>query len=147
MPGRSGNEIGPRTGKLPGSGFAEGRRRGRVSGMLTTPRISAFLGGLAVVSVCAAALAEEPPASAAHRAFRPVAAPTVPDVRGPARTDVDRFILAALDAKGLAPGPEADRTTLVRRVAFDLTGLPPTVAEIDGFLADISPDAYERMVG
>jgi hypothetical protein len=81
-----------------------------------------------------------------HRAFQPVTRPKIPDVRGDARTAVDRFVLAALEAKGAALNPEADRTTLIRRVAFDLTGLPPTVAEIDAFLADKSPNAYERMV-
>src|SRR5262245_50386592 len=81
-----------------------------------------------------------------HPAFRLAVRPPVPDVRGAARTDVDRFILAALEAKGLALNPEADRRTLIRRVSFDLTGLPPTPAEIDAFLADKSPDAYERML-
>lgn len=70
----------------------------------------------------------------------------MPAVRGTARTDVDRFILAALEAKKRTHGAEADRATLIRRVAFDLTGLPPTVAEIDAFLADKSADAYEKMV-
>jgi hypothetical protein len=82
----------------------------------------------------------------AHWAFRPVVRPTSPAARGPARTAVDRFLLAALEAKGLTFNPEADRLTLVRRVSFDLTGLPPTPAEIDAFLADRSPDAYERLV-
>jgi hypothetical protein len=59
---------------------------------------------------------------------------------------VDRFVLAALESKGLALNPEADRPTLVRRVAFDLTGLPPTVAEIDAYASGASPDAYEKMV-
>ncbi|MBN9518298.1 DUF1553 domain-containing protein [bacterium] len=90
--------------------------------------------------------ADEPPGPESHRAFRPVGRPKVPDVRGPARTTVDRFILAALEAKQLTLNPEADRPTLVRRVAFDLTGLPPTVAEIDAFVADRSADAYEKMV-
>jgi len=106
---------------------------------------------VALCFVAAAALvrsvaADEPPGPETHRAFRPVVRPKVPDVRGPARTAVDRFILAALEAKQLTLSPEADRLTLVRRVAFDLTGLPPTVAEIDAFVADISPNAYEKMV-
>ncbi|HEY3788707.1 MAG TPA: DUF1549 and DUF1553 domain-containing protein [Urbifossiella sp.] len=81
-----------------------------------------------------------------HRNFTPVVRPRLPEVRGTVRTDVDRFILVALEAKKLSLNPEADRTTLIRRVAFDLTGLPPTVAEIDAFLADKSPDAYAKMV-
>jgi hypothetical protein len=90
--------------------------------------------------------AGDPPRPETHRAFQPVVRPKVPEVRGDARTGVDRFTLAALEAKGVAPNPEADRPTLIRRVALDLTGLPPTVTEIDAFLADRSPGAYERMV-
>jgi hypothetical protein len=59
---------------------------------------------------------------------------------------VDRFLLARLQAAGLSPNPRADKLTLLRRVTYDLTGLPPTVAEQDAFLADQSPDAYERVV-
>ncbi|HEX6960969.1 MAG TPA: DUF1549 domain-containing protein, partial [Lacipirellula sp.] len=59
---------------------------------------------------------------------------------------VDRFILAKLEARGLSFSPEADRATLARRVYFDLTGLPPSLEEIDAFLADESPDAYEKLV-
>src|SRR5262245_36139380 len=81
-----------------------------------------------------------------HWAFRPVIRPRQTDVRGTCRTPVDRFILAALETRGAGLNPEADRPTLVRRVCFDLTGLPPTPGEIDAFLADHSPDAYERMV-
>ena len=62
------------------------------------------------------------------------------------RNPIDRFVLARIEAEGRAPAPEADRERLIRRVTFDLTGLPPTLAEIDAFLADRDPDAYERLV-
>ncbi len=62
------------------------------------------------------------------------------------RTDIDYFILARLEAEKLRPSPEADKSTLLRRVSFDLTGLPPTIAEVDAFLAEKSPKAYERVV-
>ena len=80
--------------------------------------------------------------------FRPLAAPAVPE---PARTDwarndIDRFVLARLEEKGLTPLGPADRRRLIRRATFDLTGLPPTPAEIDAFLADESPDAFEKVV-
>src|SRR5262249_45201274 len=113
--------------------------------MLTALRIVPCCGlVLALVSLSGAA--DEPPAPEPHRAFRPVARPKVPEVKGTARTGVDRFILAALEAKQLTLSPEAVRATLIRRVCFDLTGLPPTVAEVAEYLADRSPDAYEKMV-
>ena len=62
------------------------------------------------------------------------------------RNPIDNFVLARLEREGLKPSPEADKATLLRRVYFDLTGLPPTPAEIDAFLADHSPDAYEKRV-
>src|SRR5947209_8819720 len=81
-----------------------------------------------------------------HWAFRPVKPLQPPTVQGTSRTPIDAFILAALQAKGRTINPEADRLTLVRRVSFDLTGLPPTLPEIDAFLKDREPGAYERMV-
>jgi hypothetical protein len=68
----------------------------------------------------------------------------VPDVVAP--TDIDRFILAALQPKGLMPAAEADRLTLVRRLHYDLTGLPPTPEEADAFVNDPAPDAYAKLV-
>ncbi len=80
--------------------------------------------------------------------FRPLAAPAVPEPArtGWARNDIDRFVLAGLEEKGLVPLGPADRSQLVRRATFDLTGLPPTPSEIDAFLADESPDAFEQVV-
>ncbi len=71
-----------------------------------------------------------------------------PDVRdrGWIKNDLDRFILAKLEDKDLAPAPPADRLTLLRRATFDLTGLPPTESEIRKFLEDDSPDAFARVV-
>ena len=74
--------------------------------------------------------------------------PVLPKVKNDAWTKnpIDRFVLAKLEAKGLKPNPEASRETLIRRLSFDLTGLPPTIAEIDAFLNDKSPNAYEKVV-
>ena len=62
------------------------------------------------------------------------------------RNDIDRFILARLEKEGIAPAPEADKRTLIRRLSFDLVGLPPTPDDVDAFLADKSPKAYEKVV-
>ncbi|HVS35878.1 MAG TPA: DUF1549 domain-containing protein, partial [Gemmataceae bacterium] len=80
--------------------------------------------------------------------LQPMHRPAIPDVknRNWARNPIDSFILAALEAKGMAPAPEADRRTYIRRATFDLIGLPPTPEEIDAFLKDDSPDAYEKLV-
>jgi hypothetical protein len=85
------------------------------------------------------------PAAPTHWAFLPPKRPPVPAVPG-APHPVDAFLLAKLSAKGLAFSPEADRLTLLRRVTIDLTGLPPTPAEQDAYLADRSADAYEKVV-
>jgi len=82
--------------------------------------------------------------------LRPLARPPVPPLTpgdaARARNPVDAFVLAKLREQGLSPSPEADRRTLIRRLAFDLIGLPPTPAEVDAFAADPAPDAYERLV-
>src|SRR5205814_2855992 len=62
------------------------------------------------------------------------------------RTPVDAFVLARLEKEGLKPSPPADRVTLLRRVTFDLTGLPPTPEEAEAFVKDAAPDAYEKVV-
>ncbi|MCB9913927.1 MAG: PSD1 domain-containing protein [Planctomycetes bacterium] len=91
--------------------------------------------------------AAAPDAAPTHWAWTPPVRPAVPAVGdGWARGDVDRFVLARMQAQGLAPAPEADRATLLRRLSLDLTGLPPTLAELDAFLADAAPGAYERQV-
>ena len=76
---------------------------------------------------------------------QPVQPPKVKQTRWP-RSNVDRFILAKLEQKKLKPSREADKATLIRRLSLDLTGLPPTPAEVDEFLADRSPHAYENLV-
>jgi mono/diheme cytochrome c family protein len=83
-----------------------------------------------------------------HWAFIAPARPALPRVKDGSwvRTPIDRFILARLENEGLTPSPEADRVTLLRRLSLDLIGLPPTVAEIDAFLNDRSPNAYEKQV-
>ncbi|MBI3822617.1 MAG: PSD1 domain-containing protein [Planctomycetes bacterium] len=83
-----------------------------------------------------------------HWSFKPMQkrpAPKVKDTSWP-RSDVDRFILGPLEAKGLTPAKDADRATLLRRLTLDLIGLPPTPEQVDAFVADKSPDAYEKIV-
>jgi mono/diheme cytochrome c family protein len=83
-----------------------------------------------------------------HWAFIAPKRPALPTVklRGWVRNSIDRFVLARLEQDGLAPSPEADRVTLLRRAHLDLTGMPPTPGQVDDFLADARPDAYERVV-
>ena len=81
--------------------------------------------------------------------LKPVRRPAVPEIRNPKfeiRNAIDRFVLAKLSDKGLSPSPEADRRTLIRRLYFDLIGLPPTPEEIEAFVTDDAPDAYEKLV-
>lgn len=83
-----------------------------------------------------------------HWAFVKPVLPDVPSGRydAKAENEIDRFIFHKLESEGLAPSPEADRELLLRRVSLDLTGLPPTIEEIEAFLKDQSPDAYEKLV-
>jgi hypothetical protein len=83
-----------------------------------------------------------------HWAFTKPKRPPVPTVKNASwvRNPIDAFVLARLEREGLSPSPEADRTILIRRATLDLTGLPPASAEVDAFLADSSPDAYEKVV-
>ena len=83
-----------------------------------------------------------------HWAFQPVKLPALPAVKDTAwpASPIDFFILAKLEAKGMTPAPPADRRTLIRRASFDLIGLPPTPAEVDAFVSDPAPDAYERLI-
>ncbi len=115
-------------------------------------------GRLALTGICVAGLVlaatvgeKYTPAERRHWSFRPRSSPPVPAlgdaaakawVRGP----VDAFVLDKLRKQGLAPAPAADKVTLIRRVTFDLTGLPPTPAEVDAFVKDASPKAYENLV-
>lgn len=86
---------------------------------------------------------------ATHWAFVPPTRPAVPTIANAGdrvRSPIDAFVLEAIEREGLVAAGEADRETLIRRVSLDLIGLPPTVAEIDAFLADDQPGAYERLV-
>ncbi len=92
---------------------------------------------------------KEKPITAEDRqwwAFRPVLEPALPAADPWTHSPLDRFILAKLKAEGLAPAPEADRVTFIRRATFDLHGLPPTPGEVAAFTADAAPDAVERLV-
>ena len=81
-----------------------------------------------------------------HWAFVPPTRPPVPKAAERVNNPIDVFVFDRLREKGMAPNPEADKPTLIRRVTLDLTGLPPTPAEVDAFLNDKSPDAYETVV-
>ena len=80
--------------------------------------------------------------------FKPALRPAPPEVKNPAwvRNPIDRFVLARLEQKKLSPSPEADRRTLIRRLSFDLSGLPPTPEEAEDFLSDKRMDAYAQLV-
>ncbi|HZN67901.1 MAG TPA: DUF1549 domain-containing protein, partial [Tepidisphaeraceae bacterium] len=90
--------------------------------------------------------AESEPHWAYQPLTRPAPPPAPPDQATWPRNPIDHFILQKLDQLHLTPSPQADPRTLIRRLYFDLTGLPPTPAEVTAFLSDPNPDAYERLV-
>jgi hypothetical protein len=106
-------------------------------------------GGKAPVAEAKAEVqADSPEKHRDYWAYRPITRPAVPTTQDSkwGRNPIDFFILARLESAGLSPMAEADRVTLLRRVSFDLIGLPPTPEEVDAFLNDKSDNAYERMV-
>jgi hypothetical protein len=103
----------------------------------------------ALALIAAAALASVAAASPSdHWSFQKVKRPPVPQVRDGSsiRNPIDAFILETLEANGLTPAPEAERRTLIRRLSFDLIGLPPTPEDVQAFVNDSRPDAYQRLV-
>ncbi|MGV3720520.1 MAG: PSD1 and planctomycete cytochrome C domain-containing protein [Actinomycetota bacterium] len=126
----------PGVAKMPPSGKLAPRQIAEVTRWIAE--------GAAWPSVQAQAAADR----AKHWAFQPVRKPALPAVKNKAwvKSPVDAFILAALEKQGLQPAPPADRRTLIRRATFDLTGLPPTPREIEAFVQDKAPNAYEKVV-
>ncbi len=102
----------------------------------------------ATAPALAAPAGADPAAAREHWAYRPLVRPALPAVRDQAwpQGPIDRFVLARLETARLAPAPPAARRTLIRRLAFDLTGLPPTAAEVDAFVSDHEPGALGRVV-
>ncbi len=101
---------------------------------------------LALVPAVPAPAAAPEPDAANHWAFKAPVRPPVPPGGTWVRNPIDAFVLARLQREGLKPSPEADKVTLCRRLYLDLVGLPPTPREVDQFVADQSPDAYEKLV-
>src|SRR5262245_32329472 len=112
--------------------------------MRLLPRFSAVL--VVLFAANAAPAADPLPDDWAFRAFTRPAVPEIRNPQSPIRNPVDRFLLAKLAEQKLTFAPEADRRTLIRRVYFDLIGLPPTPEQVEAFVADKSKDAYEKLV-
>jgi hypothetical protein len=113
--------------------------------------INVLIASAGKVPAAPPAAAEAGGGSPEHWSYKPLTRPAVPDTSkskyaGWVRTPVDAFILAELEARGMHPSPPADKRTLLRRVYFDLTGLPPTPQAMAAFLADDSPGAYAKVV-
>ena len=110
-------------------------------------RISIAAGTFFLVSFCAAFEASAPKKftdkDRQYWALQPVRPPALPTIKNSAwvRNSIDTFILQKLEEKGIAPGTPADKITLIRRVTFDLTGLPPTPEDVEAFLSDNSANA------
>lgn len=113
--------------------------------------VFAALSLLGLSSLGATKISTSPPASASDKtnwwAFAAPAKPFLPEIQdAPPPNPIDRFVRAILQKQHLSPAPEADRRTLIRRLAFDLTGLPPSPEELEDFVSDRRPDAWERLV-
>ena len=120
-------------------------------GMIGMRRIQTMLAWLAVASASVVAVAagtSKEAATAPLWSFAPVRVPPVPRVNDAAwaKSPLDCFVLARVEAAGAKPAPQADRRTLVRRATYDLTGLPPTPEEVEAFVNDASPDAFAKVV-
>jgi hypothetical protein len=116
--------------------------------VIRTRRSTSYLGVLAVVA-SSALTAQSPGTHSTWWSLRPLQRPAVPaerDAIGRPLAPIDAFVAAALRVRGLVASPEADRRTLIRRLAFDLLGLPPSPAEVDAFVADPDPQAYPKLV-
>src|SRR4051812_34210363 len=107
--------------------------------MTLPPRRTASLRSLVLLLLFWTGLPAEEP----HWAFTAPKRPALPSKHA---NPIDAFVQTKLQEKDLKPSPEADRRTLIHRVSFDLTGLPPTVEEVEAFLLDASPHAYEKLV-
>ncbi len=115
------------------------------------PRHVGAIAALSATLLFGVELEKYTPAEHRHWSFQKRAHPDVPSFSDPAdkawvKTPIDAFILARLKKEGLRPAPKASKSTLIRRVYFDLTGLPPTPQEIDAFVRDKSPDAWAKLV-
>ena len=117
---------------------------------LAAPQVEAVRAWIAAGAPYHAEPVTPPRAGPDWWSLQPIRQPPVPVVTGPdarwVRTPIDAFILARLKEKGLSPAPEADRATLIRRVSFDLLGLPPSPEEVERFVNDPDPRAYEKLV-
>src|SRR5207244_6857519 len=103
---------------------------------------------LAGSSEAAGPTAKTNDAKKSHWAFQPVKRPPLPAIKNAkwTRNPIDAFILARLEQAKLSPATEADRATLIRRLKFDVLGLPPTPEEVDAFVKDADPQAYDKLV-
>ena len=124
------------------------RRTGREPCVLWVPLKKTTFHLLCSIAIAAQAGPPSIEQGREHWSFQPLTNPTVPEVKTKAwpKNDIDRFILAKLEAAGLRPSAEADRATLIRRVTLDLIGLPPTPEEVEAFVQDESPKAYEKLI-
>jgi mono/diheme cytochrome c family protein len=145
-PGRSGESL--LVGALLGASEAVSRMPDKTDPLSPAEiaLVSAWIDQGAVWPQAASAAKAKDPRE--HWAFRAPVRPALPAVKLESwpKNDVDRFVLARLEQEGLAPSPPADKVTLLRRLSFDLVGLPPSIAEVDAYLNDNDPGAYERQV-